>query len=327
MPSNQSPLGALPAKFRRERILIVGCGDIGLRAAKRLSPRVRVMGLTTQVERVPDLRALGIVPIVGNLDQRASLHRLAGVAHRVLHLAPPAPQGKIDLRTKSLQEILRMRQKPSCLVYGSTSGVYGDCGGDWVTETRPVAAKTPRAHRRVDAERRIRLFGRSAGVRVSVLRIPGIYAEDRVGGTPRSRLQKGLPVLSDADDVFTNHIHANDLARACIRALWRSAAQRVYNINDDTCMKMGDYFDLAADCYGLPRPLRISHSAAQEQLPPMQLSFMSESRRMVNARMKRELGLQLRYPKVNDGLITGGVKEQKSLPYHPTAQQGDRASP
>jgi nucleoside-diphosphate-sugar epimerase len=137
---------------------------------------------------------------------------------------------------------------------------------------------------------------------VTVLRIPGIYAPDRVGGTPRERLLKGTPVLQQSDDVFTNHIHADDLARACVAALWRGLPGRIYNVNDDSQLKMGDYFDLAADLYGLARPPRLPRALAQEQLPVMQLSFMSESRRMDNARMKRELGLRLRYPSVIDGL-------------------------
>jgi nucleoside-diphosphate-sugar epimerase len=149
-------------------------------------------------------------------------------------------------------------------------------------------------------------WGRSTGARVSVLRIPGIYAQDRDGGTPRARLQKAVPVLRTQDDVFTNHIQADDLARACFLALWRGAPQRTYNVNDDSCMKMGDYFDLAADLYGLPRPPRIAREGAQAQLSLMLLSFMSESRRMVNTRMKRELGLKLTYPTVLSGLREGG---------------------
>ncbi len=140
------------------------------------------------------------------------------------------------------------------LVYGSTSGVYGDCAGDWVDETRPLQPRTPRAQRRVDAERAVRHYGRAAHVRASILRIPGIYAPDREGGTPRERLLKRTPVLEAADDVYTNHIHADDLARAVVAALWRGRPQRVYNASDDTELKMGDYFDLAADLYGLPRP-------------------------------------------------------------------------
>ena len=198
--------------------------------------------------------------------------------------------------------MLRTRTPPVSLVYGSTSGVYGDCGGDRVAETRPLAPRTPRAMRRVDAERLVRHLGR-AGVRTSILRIPGIYAPDREGGTPRERLRKGTPVLAAADDVYTNHIHSDDLARACIAALWRGRPQRVFNVNDDTALKMGDYFDLAADLYGLPRPPRVQRDAAQATLPLVLLSFMSESRRLDNSRMKRELRLRLRYPQVLDGLV------------------------
>ncbi len=164
-----------------------------------------------------------------------------------------------------------------------------------------MAPHTPRAQRRVDAEQSIRLLGR-AGVRSSILRIPGIYAPDRDGGTPRTRLLKGTPVLQSADDVYTNHIHADDLARACVAALWRAKPQRIYNVNDNSQLKMGDYFDQAADLYGLARPPRVARSSAQDQLPLMLLSFMSESRRLVNTRMLQELGIRLRYPTTLDGL-------------------------
>ena len=302
MPSNQNPLGALPARFRRERVLIVGCGDVGLRVVRELPARVRVLALTSSPQRVTELRTLGITPLKGNLDQPATLQRLAGLATRVLHLAPPPGEGKCDPRTLALVRALRQRSLPLTLVYGSTSGVYGDCLGEVVNETRPLTPGTPRAQRRVDAESLVRFIGRASGVRTSVLRIPGIYAPDRVGGTPRERLLRGTPVLEAADDVFTNHVHADDLARACIAALWRGQPQRIYNVNDDTVLKMGDYFDLAADLYGLPRPPRISRYEAPRQLTLMLLSFMSESRRMDNTRMKRELRLRLRYPTVKEGL-------------------------
>ncbi|MDP3825982.1 MAG: SDR family oxidoreductase [Polaromonas sp.] len=306
MPSNQSPLGALPSRFRRQRILIIGCGDVGLRVARQLAPRVRLLALTSSPERSPELRARHITPLAGNLDQPATLRRLAGLATRVVHLAPPPgenlPDWRRDPRTLALLRVLRLRGLPQAVVYGSTSGVYGDCQGEWASETRAVNPHTPRAWRRVDAEAQLRFFGRSSGVRVHTLRIPGIYAPDREGGTPRGRLLKGTPVLAPADDVFTNHIHADDLARACVAALWRGKPQRTTNASDDTELKMGDYFDLAADLYRLPRPPRVARSTAQDELPLMLLSFMSESRRLSNTRLKQELRLRLRYPTVADGL-------------------------
>jgi nucleoside-diphosphate-sugar epimerase len=171
-----------------------------------------------------------------------------------------------------------------------------------VAETRPVQATTARAQRRVDAEARVRWFGRASGARTHILRIPGIYAPNREGGTPEARLAKGTPVLAQPDDVYTNHIHADDLARACLAALWRGQPQRITHASDDSDLRMGDYFDLAADLYGLPRPPRLSRAELATTLSPMQLSFMSESRRLSNQRLKRELRIRLAYPTVAEGL-------------------------
>jgi nucleoside-diphosphate-sugar epimerase len=161
---------------------------------------------------------------------------------------------------------------------------------------------TDRAARRVDAEAQLRAFGRRHGTRITLLRIPGIYARDREGGHPRERLARGTPVLRREDDVFTNHIHADDLARACVLALLRGLPQRAVNVCDDSQLLMGDYFDLAADLAGLPRPERITRAEAAERMSAMQLSFWSESRRLDNSRLKRELRLALRYPTPSEGL-------------------------
>lgn len=300
-------LGALPSRFRRERVLVVGCGDVGMRVVRQQHPRARLLALTSTADRCPALRAIGCTPLLGNLDQPTDLRRLAGVAHRVLHLAPPptdAPKNwHTDPRTRALIRALARRTVPKVLVYGSTSGVYGDCGGAWVAETRALAPQTPRALRRQDAEASVKGFGRQTGTPWVILRIPGIYAVDREGGTPTQRLRKGTPVLEAGDDVYTNHIQADDLARACALALWRGGRHRSINVSDDTDLKMGDYFDLAADLYGVARPQRVPRSTAQTQLPLVLLSFMSESRRLSNDRMKSELGLVLRYPTVREGLL------------------------
>lgn len=261
--------------------------------------------MTSSTRRLDELRSVGIRPLLADLDVPGSLRRLAGLGQRIVHLAPPQGEGWTDLRTRALLQVLRRRPLPSSLVYGSTSGVYGNCHGELVNEVRAPRADTPRARRRLDAERSVRFAGRSAGLRSSILRIPGIYGVDREGGTPRLRLLKGTPVLREEDDVYTNHIQADDLARACVGALWRGRPQRIYNVNDNSQLKMGDYFDLAADLYGLPRPPRVARSTAQTELPLMLLSFMSESRRMDNTRLLRELRVRLLYPEVAMGLLGG----------------------
>jgi nucleoside-diphosphate-sugar epimerase len=294
---------SLPTRFKRPTLLIVGCGDVGLRVARLLKGRWRLLALTSSPQRAPALREVGVLPLIGNLDDPATLARLGGLADAVLHLAPPPGQGTADTRTQHLLQALARKGRVQRIVYASTSGVYGDAQGQRFDETRAVNPATDRALRRVDAETRVRWYGRAMGVRVSVLRIPGIYASDRPGGHPRERLARGTPVLAADDDVYTNHIHADDLASACAAALHRGLPQRVVHASDDTELKMGDYFDLAADLCGLPRPQRVSRQAAQEQMSPMQLSFMSESRRLDNRRLKRELRLCLRYPTVTQGLV------------------------
>jgi nucleoside-diphosphate-sugar epimerase len=290
-------------RFRLPALLIVGCGDVGLRVLKRLHGRWHVLALTSSPARREPLRQAGALPLLGNLDDAATLGRLGGLADVVLHLAPPPSSGERDHRTRHLLAALARGGRVRRIVYASTSGVYGDCGGARFDETRAPRPATARARRRVDAEAQLRAFGRRAGVAVSLLRIPGIYASDRDGGHPRERLQRGTPLLRAEDDVYTNHIHADDLARACVAALHHALPQRAVHVSDDTELRMGEYFDLAATLCGLPRAPRISRAEAATQLSPMQLSFMSESRRLDNRRLKRELKLRLRYPTVAEGLL------------------------
>ena len=296
-----------PPAFHRPRLLIVGCGDVGMRLLPLLAGRFRVFALTSQRERCAELRAAGALPIVADLDQPHTLDRLRGLADWVVHLAPPQPQGALDRRTRHLVAALG---KAARLVYVSTSGVYGDCGGELVRETRPVAPRNARAQRRVDAERVLRAWARAQGTRLAILRVPGIYAADRL---PIKRLEQGTPALRPQDDVYTNHIHADDLARIVLLALLRArGGGRVVHAVDDTRMKMGDYFDAVADAFGLARPPRLPRAELQAAVTPTLLSFMSESRRLDNTRLKRELRAHLRYPDVPAALAHLGAAPVQS---------------
>jgi len=290
-------------------VLVIGCGDVALRTIPLLTPRYKVFALIRNPEYRTKLRALGATPIIGNLDNRHSLARIAGIAEAVLHFAPPPNDGVCDQRTRNLLNALLHTQKrraklPKRIVYISTSGVYGDCGGAWVNETRPVNAKNHRALRRVDAEQQIRLWAKQHQVKASILRVPGIYAADRL---PLSRIKSGSPCIAAAEDSFTNHIHADDLACISIAALQRGKPCRIYHASDDSNLKMGEYFDQVADACKLPRMPRISRAEAQEILSPMLLSFMNESRRLTNDRLKRELKVVLKFPTVEKMLLRENV--------------------
>ncbi|SDC26271.1 NAD-dependent epimerase/dehydratase family protein [Paraburkholderia lycopersici] len=339
--------------LRRARILIVGCGDVGLRCVARLRgrpDRARVFALTRRPERVEALRAGGAVPLRGDLDARASLVRLAGLASVVLHLAPPQKSGDDDMRTRRLIAALTARRravarpapagvssfarraasghaaalgppaivpertrrprgarrKRPTLVYASTTGVYGDCGGARIDETRVVQPANARAIRRVSAEQQLRRATARGALSATIARIPGIYAANRL---PLARLEKRTPALVAPDDVYTSHIHADDLAAVLLRLATHGRPARTVHASDDSELKMGEYFDRVADAFGLPRAPRVSRAEAERELEPVLLSFMRESRRLANTRLKRELRVRLRYPDVDAFLRT--------LPPHP----------
>jgi nucleoside-diphosphate-sugar epimerase len=289
------------------RILIAGAGDVACRLCsllrgdvKRYAKAYRIYAVVRRAEQTEHWRRLGVIPITADLDNFASLRRVAALADRVLYLAPPIDSGSRDLRVRRL---LAACARPGSLsqhwVYLSTTGVYGDRDGAWIDETAPIRPQSGRAARRVDAERAMRRFGKAPGRRVSILRVPGIYAGDRL---PIERLRRSTPAIVDAEDSYTNHIHADDLARVILTTLRRGRANRVYHAVDDSQIKMGAYFDLVADAVGLPRLPRISRRDATTELPPALMSFMAESRRLGNRRLKEELKVKLQYPQVTDGL-------------------------
>lgn len=281
-----------------KRLLIIGCGNVVRRALPLLLRHWRIYALVRN--RDPALAAMGITQLHGNLDAPRTLRRIAGIADAVLHSAPPPDSGPTDPRTRRLIATLRQGKiLPRQLLYIGTSGVYGDCGGARVTEAHRLAPRSARGRRRMDAEQQLKKFGRQSGCAVSILRAPGIYAADRM---PLGRLRKGLPLLRPEDDVFTNHIHADDLARICVAALRRAPFNRSYNACDDSVLPMGEWFDKLADAFGLPRAPRLPRAEAEKMLSPMQLSFMGESRRLDNTRLKRELLSRLRYPTVDAGI-------------------------
>lgn len=374
---------AVPRRFRRQRLLIIGCGDIGQRVVQQLHHGWQVIGVARSDETLQKIRAAGAMAMRAD-----DAHRLARWATHILHAAPPASRdGEVtDRLTRGwLQALARARgqrasttsrpgrthrlgarstaallavpapapQAPSRsrhapaprLVYLSTTGVYGDRGGAFTRETDTLQPLTDRARRRVDAERQVRYGihrpdGSNAGSRRAdsphadsarpdsahrdgahvsgprhrrlqqpplpalVLRVPGIYAADRL---PVERLRQQVPALVSADDVITNHIHADDLARIARTALLRGPRQRVINAVDDSQMTLGDYLDQVADRLGLPRPPRHSRAELARTLSEVRMSFMRESRRLDTRRLKRELRVRLQWPTVAEFLARAPI--------------------
>lgn len=343
----RAPAPVPVARLRRPSLLVVGCGDVGLRLLRRLAKRIAhgqlsAVAVTRDPQRRATARSLGARTLGVDLDAWAgkssarepngvrlpvpSARRLGGLARWTVYLAPPPDSGEDDPRlghlitargraralarrrlgrdaeTLPLAERLRpplAATAPARWTLIGTTGVYGDCGGALVDESRPPRPVTARATRRVAAERRARDAVRRGLASVALLRVPGIYAHDRL---PDDRLRRGLPAPLPAEDSHTNHIHADDLAAIAWLALLRGLPGRAVNAVDDSGLKMGDWFDRVADACGLPRPPRLPRAELAAQVSPMMLSFMNESRRLANRRLKRELRARLRWPTVDAAL-------------------------
>jgi len=280
-------------------VSIVGCGDIGRRVARACLARGdRVVGWVRTGESRSGLEALGIPAVQADLDNdRTELSGLQG--HQVYYFAPPPSRGREDTRVARLVKHIEETGSPQRLIYLSTTGVYGDCQGAWVDETRAPAPGVDRARRRLDAELRWRAWSEAGGGELVILRVAGIYGPDKL---PVVRLQSGQPMVGDADSPITNHIHSLDLVGVCLAAMQRGGNGEVYNVSDGHPGSMSGYFNQVADFLGLPRPPVISLEEARRRLSPGMLSYLGESRRLHNRKMLEELQVELRYPSLAEGL-------------------------
>lgn len=280
-------------------MLIVGCGGLGRRVAAYYSARgVLVTGLVRTPESAQRLAAEGIAVLCADLD-RPPLPPLPSAGAAVCHFAPPPGQGVEDPRMGAVLAALQRDGAPRRLVYVSTTGVYGDCAGAWVDETRPTHPTAERARRRLDAERQLQSWGRASGVEWVILRVAGIYGPGRL---PLERLRQGLPLVCAEEAPFTNRIHEADLVQVCAAALERPVAGEIFNVSDGHPGTMAEYFDAVADLAGLPRPPKIPLAQAAAQLSPGMLSYQQESRRLDNRKLRERLGVVLRFPTLEQGL-------------------------
>jgi nucleoside-diphosphate-sugar epimerase len=279
-------------------VLIVGCGYVGRRvAALHLARGEPVVALVRSAASAQALERDGIAAISTDLD--GSPADLPTRGERVYYFAPPPERGTTDPRLATFLAGLARSGQPRRIVYMGTTGIYGDCHGEWVDESRPANPSVDRAHRRWDAECRLREWATTRGGEVVALRVAGIYGPGRL---PLDRLRRGLPMVAEDEAPWTNRIHADDLAAVCVAAMDRAPSGAVYNVSDGHPGNMADYFNRVADLAGLPRPPVVRLADADGRLSEGLLSYLRESRRLDNRRMLRELGVTLRYPTLDEGL-------------------------
>lgn len=292
-----------------ERILIAGCGDIGLRVARlALADGCEVAGLVRSAATGNRLRALGALAVMGDLDDPAQpVTDLPSRGATVIYTVPPPGGGESDPRVRVFCGSIEPGEEPRTLVYLSTTGVYGDQGGAFVTESTPPRAETSRAKRRLDAEQLLLAWGAHRQVRIVILRVAGIYGPGRL---PLNRIQEGCPVLRTEESPYTSRIHADDLARICLAAAEHGAHGEIFNICDNEVSTMTDYFNAVADAFNLPRPAQVDRNEAKLRMPPLLYSYFSESRRIDNQRMRERLQVTLQYPDLRSGLAACKGEEQ-----------------
>ncbi len=281
-------------------VLIAGCGDIGQRVARSYRAQgIAVQGLARSEARATRLRAEGIEPVLADLADRGMLKDLPTAGAMVFYFAPPPTQGERDPLIQNFLTAIDPARRPAKLVLISTSAVYGDCQGAWITEAQAAEPQTARGRRRLDAENTLRRWGRETGVPCVILRVGGIYGPGRL---PVARLQKGLPVLEPVDSPYTNRIHQDDLARVCVAAAQRGLAGEIYNVADGHPGTMSQYFIDVAKALGLPPPPIVSRAEAEKVMSAGMLSYLRESRRLDNRKMRKELAVELQYPDLAAGL-------------------------
>ncbi len=237
--------------------------------------------------------------IQADLDQASSLSGLPTKQAIVYYFAPPPLQGETDTRLENFLAAIETNALPKCFIYISTSGVYGDCQGQWVTETSPLKPGTDRSRRRLAAEQVLGQWAGQHKVTNVILRVGGIYGPSKL---PLERLRQGMTVLRRDIAPYSNRIHADDLAMICQAAANTSGQQHVYNVCDNLASSMSDYFIRVAKHAGLPAPIEIDWPQAETELSPVMLSYLRESRRMDNSKMLNELQITLAYPGLESGL-------------------------
>ena len=286
----------------QKTVLIVGCGDIGQRVAALLpAGEYDVTGIVRSEASRERLAKTGVRAVCLDLDRPGSGISLGSRTADIYYFAPPPPAGLQDLRMMAFLGLLQGAMPVRRIVYISTSAVYGDCKGAWITETQPLNPATPRGHRRQDAEQQLLAWCRARATRWTILRVPGIYGP---GKLPLKRLREGTPVLCEDASPYTNRIHADDLASICIAAMHGAISNTVYNVSDGHPSNMTDYFFRVADAAGLPRPPVVTREEAPAVLSPGMLSFLQDSRRMDNSKLLGELGVELQYPDLEAGLAS-----------------------
>lgn len=284
------------------KIIIAGCGYVGKKITKSFNDQSdRVVCLVCSDKSYKELHGL-YDTYQFNLDEVKNLPDINYLNSDIVYLVPPSSHGIDDSRIKYFLSNLDVLELPKKIVLISTTGVYGDCNGDWITEERQAIPGSERGLRRLSAENVLQEFCIKNKIAYVILRVPGIYGADKL---PLQRLLDRKPVLKLSEAPWSNRIHVDDLVEACLCSINYSGDCHIFNISDDLPSSMTDYFFQVARNKGIELPPQLSMNECEQIFSTNMMSYLRESKKIDNTLMKKELGVVLQYPTLKEGLLSG----------------------
>jgi nucleoside-diphosphate-sugar epimerase len=262
----------------------------------------RIAGTVTTREKAAHLAAAGIgghkveAFVFDGTDAAPEVTAALTDADALLVSAPPIEDG--DPVLVQFAGTIAGAPQLETIVYLSTIGVYGDHGGEWVDEETPPAPVSERSGARLAAEQQWQALGLRAGRPVAILRLAGIYGP---GQNALTQMRSGRAKRIDKPGQAFNRIHVEDIAQA-IEAALVQRADGIFNVTDDEPTPQGVPVGFAAELLGVAPPPEIPFTEAAKTMSPMALSFYGESKQVRNDKLKRALGMRLRYPTYREGL-------------------------
>lgn len=251
-----------------------------------------VIGTTRSEDKAEDIRATGAESAIWPGDDLTPLLKRA--THLLVSIAPD--EGGDPVLARDADKIAAA-QHLQWVGYLSTTGVYGDHKGGWVDEDTPLTPGTKRGHQRVLAESQWQDIAAIFGLPLHIFRLAAIYGPGR---GPFRKVEDGTARRIVKPDQFFSRIHVEDLASVLMASMKNPHPGAIYNTCDDDPCPPEDVIAHAAELLGVPVPPEVPIEEAG--LTPLARSFYAESKRVRNDRMKRELGVKLRYPGYREGL-------------------------
>lgn len=287
----------------RKKALILGCGYVGLALARALRTEgTEVVGTTRSEARLGEIEEADAEAVLADVMDPATLRPLAERGfHAVYDLVRPQQLDEnryTSWGTRNVASVLGAKPLEA-LVYLSSTSVYGRRSGEWTDERTEAKPNSPVGEARLEAERIYLRAHEEVGLPARICRVPGIYGPGR---TLRQRLETGAYRRMDDEKLWVSRIHVDDLAAGLAAAWTRGAPGEIYLLCDDEPTTGQDYAELTASLLALPLPPTIERDDIRHEMTHDAFERRISSRRCSNRRMRDELGVDLRYPTVREGL-------------------------